>query len=168
MGRCDFSHLQNPPIHSFLCRLYFRQLHQHQLNPELAHGDHPSHSLAYRARLWRLWFRICRRHPFLCLITQRHPSTDPGHFSSAIRICTFPARSLRSKQYHSKICGSSTMPSLRVPVRSESRLRFRLGCYPKMLSRPINPKSLLENSSRHLDSGVSFPPARTRQVGNGS
>jgi hypothetical protein len=45
-------------------------------------------------------------------------------------------------------------PCFHTTVRSESRVRFRLGCYPKMSSRPINPKSLLENSSRHLDSGT--------------
>ena len=83
-GGCEFSHLQNPPLHSFLCCSSFGQLHQRHLNPELAHGDHSSHSLASRrARLWRLWFPICRGVHVQCPITQRHGRTDPGHFLSA-------------------------------------------------------------------------------------
>jgi len=84
LGRCHFGHLQIPPLHFLLCRLPFSQPHQRRLNPEIAYGDHPSHSLARRAGLWRLHLQNYRTNLALRRVTQRHGRTDPGHLLPSV------------------------------------------------------------------------------------
>ena len=61
----------------------------------------------------------------------------------------------RTKRFYSKIGGSSMTLHFPRTVRSESRVRFRLGYCPKMSSQRIILKRLLKNFSRYLGLGTS-------------